>query len=497
MPEKVMGLGQLKSLKKVLENAEGEFLKYEGSPRIISGRSGRIAVLAERDGYEGEFERFEVRIQPDKRMLEKFNAGLASLNGHIERSEEDGWQIVRTPPKGSTDYTASRETVEAVMQIIGIPEVWRFEPDGFADELVSVELLFRALIQYKASDIHLSPGQKPIFRIDNKARISDVLGSLSSPQIYNLIRDLSPKRDWEEFLEKQQNSFSFHQKGIGFARASGFMRMGAPHLTFRYHSEHIPTFEDINMPPELMTKLAQLSNGLILITGMTGSGKTTTCASLLDWINRNTYKHILTLEDPVEYHHKNKKSFVNQRNLGTDFRNFAEGMEGALRHDPDVILIGELRDPDTIRTAISAASTGHLVLSSLHANDASGVTNRIVSFFDPVERDLVRQQLTDCIRCVICQKLVVRKGGGRVPALELLFNDVKPIAKAIASGDTAGIRTAMQQTLSASMLFELYLYKMFKDGIIELETAREGSQDQSLFDQVHMGTYSVPRMKAD
>jgi len=497
MPEKVMGLGQQKSLKKILENAESEFLKYEGAPRKISGRSGRVKIVAERDEFEGEFERFEVHVQADKKMREKLSEGLAHYNGQIERSEADGWQIFRTPPNGSQDYSVSREAVESIMKTVGLPEVWRFEPDDFSNDAVSVELLFRALIQYKASDIHLSPGQKPIFRIDNKARVSDILGPLSAPQILALIQDLSPKRDWEEFLEKQQNSFSFHQKGIGYARASGFMRMGAPHLTFRYHSEFVPTFEELNMPPDLMSKLAQQTNGLIIISGMTGSGKSSTCASLLDWINRNQYKHILTLEDPVEYHHKNKKSFVNQRNLGTDFRTFAEGMEGALRHDPDVILIGELRDGDTIRTAISAASTGHLVLSSLHANDASGVTNRITSFFDPVERDLVRQQLTDCLRCVICQKLVVRKGGGRVPALEILFNDVKPISKSIAAGDTLGIRIGMQQTLSASVLFEHYLHRMFKEGTIELETAREASQEVSLFDQIHMGTYSVPRMRGD
>ena len=233
MPEKVLGLGQQKSFKKILESAETEFLKYEGAPRKISGRSGRLAVIAERDQLEGEFERFEVRIQSDKKLREKLTEGLSSYNGQIERSEEDGCQVFRMPPKGSTDYTASRESVEAVMQIIGLPEVWRFEPDDFANEEVSVELLFRALIQYKASDIHLSPGQKPIFRIDNKARVSDLLGALSAPQILNLIRDLSPKRDWEEFLAKQQNSFSFHQKGIGFARASAFMRMSAPHMTFR------------------------------------------------------------------------------------------------------------------------------------------------------------------------------------------------------------------------------------------------------------------------
>lgn len=495
MSEKVMGLGQQKSFKKLLENVESEFLKYEGAPRKITGKTSRVEFVVERDDFEGEFERFEIRIRADKRQREKLSETVAHLNGHVTHTEdEEGWQVFRTPAEGSEDYASARTAVERVMKTAGIPEVWRFEGDEFADDPISVELLFRALIQYKASDIHLSPGQKPIFRIDNKARISDLMGTLSAPQIYNLIQDLSPKRDWEEFVAKQQNSFSFHQKGIGYARASAFMRMGAPHMTFRYHSEFVPSFEELNMPPDLMTNLAQMHNGLVLITGMTGSGKTSTCASLLDWINRNQHKHILTLEDPVEYHHNNRKAFVNQRNLGTDFRTFAEGMEGALRHDPDVILIGELRDADTIRTAISAASTGHLVLSSLHANDASGVTNRIVSFFDPVERDLVRQQLTDCMRCVICQKLVERKGGGRVPALEILFNDVKPISRAISEGDTIGIKIGMQQTLSASTLFEQYLFKMFKDEIIDLEVARAAAPEVSLFDQIHMGTYSVPRL---
>jgi twitching motility protein PilT len=496
MPEKVMGLGQQKSLRKVLENAENEFLKYEGAPRKISGTSGRVAIVAERDNFEGEFERFEIRVRTDKQLREKLSDALESYNGQVERADADGgWQIFRAPANGSEDYITARSAVESILQTVGLPEVWRFEPEDFEDQPVSVELLFRALIQYRASDIHLSPGQKPIFRIDNKTRVSDLLGPLSAPQIMDLIRDLSPKRDWEEFVNKQQNSFSFHQKGIGYARASAFMRMGAPHLTFRYHSEAIPSFDELNMPPELMTRLAKLGNGLVIIAGMTGSGKSSTCASLVDWINRNHHKHILTLEDPVEYHHTSKKSMVNQRNLGTDFRTFAEGMEGSLRHDPDVILIGELRDADTIRTAISAASTGHLVLSSLHSNDAAGVTNRVASFFDPVERDLVRQQLTDCLRCVICQKLIVRKGGGRVPAIEILFNDVKPIMRAIAAGDTSGIRIGMQQTLSESTLFEFYLHKMYKDGLIELDVAREATQDVSLFDQIQMGTYSVPRMR--
>jgi pilus retraction protein PilT len=341
----------------------------------------------------------------------------------------------------------------------------------------------------------LAPGEKPIFRIDNKMRVSDLMGELSGPQIFNLIKQLSPDNDWKRFEKDSQNSFGFHQKGIGYARTSAFLKAGQPHLTFRYHPEDLPTFEDINVPVDIMLKLAQLHNGLILIVGMTGSGKSTTGAALLDWINRNRKCHILTLEDPVEYHHYSKSSTVSQRNVGSDCPSFEVGVEGALRHDPDVILVGEMRDPNTIRAAISAAATGHLVLSTLHANDASTVINRVCSFFEPVERELVRAQLNECTRVIICQKLIEKKGGGRIPALEMMFNDVKQISDAIIEGNSGKIRLGMQQTLSASKLFEFFLYEKFKEDAITLETAQQYSPEISMFEQLRMGTYSVPKMQ--
>jgi twitching motility protein PilT len=215
---------------------------------------------------------------------------------------------------------------------------------------------------------------------------------------------------------------------------------------------------------------------------------------MTDYINAHNSMHILTIENPVEYVHINKQSVVSQRSLGADVGTFNEAVTGALRHDPDVVVIGEMRDADTIRAAINAAATGHLVISTLHSNTASEVINRIVSFFDPVERDLVRLQLRDCIRCVICQRLVPKIGGGRIPTIEIMINDIKPISDGILSGDTDLIRVGMQQSISHSFLFEQYLYKLFKQGKIDLEHAREYCTDRSTFDQLHMGTYSVPRL---
>src|SRR5262249_53425330 len=161
-----------------------------------------------------------------------------------------------------------------------------------------------------------------------------------------------------------------------------------------------------------------------------------------------------------------------------------DGVRGALRHDPDVVVIGEMRDPDTIRSAINAAATGHLVISTLHSSTASEVVNRIVSFFDPVERDLVKLQLRDALKCVICQRLVPKEGGGRLPALEFMFNDTKHISDGILAGDTLAIKVGMQQDSSASFIFEKYLYDMSKAGLISKENAREFASDRSIFDQM-------------
>ena len=180
--------------------------------------------------------------------------------------------------------------------------------------------------------------------------------------------------------------------------------------------------------------------------------------------------------------------------MGTDVTAFSLGVEGALRHDPDVILVGEMRDAGTIRASISAAATGHLVLSTLHASNASSVVDRISSFFDPVERELVRSQLCECIECIICQKLAPKKGGGRIPVLEVLFNDVKQISTSIIEGNTRGIRLGMQQSLSKSKLFEFYVYEKWKEDILSLEVAQEYAPEISMFEQIRMGTYTVPKL---
>jgi len=494
MLELVVGTGKQKSLQKTLRLLEEPVRKTQGLPRRLVAHADGMAVTAERPEFKGDFESFEMRAKLGEEVTHAVRDTVAKYADVCSLNDDAEFKVIHCPPQGVAPTAKSIEAIERISAAIGLPEVWRCHGENYRVEPVSVELLFQAMVQYKASDIHLSPGETPVFRVDGYTFHSEIAGRLSSVQILNFIEQLASARYWEEFQKHKQTSFNFHQIGIGYSRVSCFMKCGAPHCTIRLLPETIPSFEDLHVPRDTMVRLASLHHGLVLITGMTGSGKTTTSAALLDYVNSNKMEHIITIENPIEYVHNNKKCIVSQRSLGEDVESFNDAVTGALRHDPDVLFIGEMRDPDTIRASINAAATGHLVISTLHSNTAYEVVNRIVSFFDPIERDLVRLQLRDCLKCVICQRLVPRIGGGRIPALEILFNDIKPISDGIVEGQTDAIRIGMQQTVGNSFLFEDYLHRLFKNGEIDLENAQLFSTDQSIFDQMYMGTYSVPRL---
>jgi twitching motility protein PilT len=494
MTEIILGTGRQKSLRTVVAIVEKQLRLTQGIPRKITGRGDNVDFTAERADFRGEFETYSVQARVPRNTVNLLRQIAKEYADACAIEEEGGVQVMHCPPLGASPSARAKEAVDKLSAAIGLPEVWRCLGDNYRIDPISVELLFQAMVQYKASDVHLTPGETPVFRVDGQTLHSEIIGTLSGAQILTLIQELAGASYWAEFLDYKQTSFNFHQVGIGYARVSAFVKSGAPHCTLRFLPEVIPSFDDLNIPKDTMIKLASLHHGLVLVTGMTGSGKTTTAAALVDWVNTNATDHIITIENPIEYVHVNKKAIVSQRSLGVDVNSFNEAVTGALRHDPDVIMIGEMRDSDTIRAAINAAATGHLVISTLHSNTASEVVNRIVSFFDPVERDLVKLQLRDCIRCVICQRLVPRIGGGRLPAIEIMFNDIKPINDGIIEGDTDLLRVGMQQTVGHSFLFEEYLHKLYKSGKIDIDNARLFSTDQSVLDQMLMGTYSVPRL---
>ena len=493
----VLGVGRQKSIRVIVDIVAKDLSRTQGVPRRVTLSHKGIVVVAERDDFDAPFTHFTSHFgKMPAKVVERLEAAVATHSAVCTFTKDGDHHELYCESKNGETHEEIFTAVDAVSQCFKLPEVWNIRGDRYGVDPISMETLFKAMIQYKASDCHMCPGEQPLFRVDNDLHRSDVYPALSAPQLTALIEEIATEGYWQEFVDTQQTSFNYHQVGLGYSRISAFIKAGAPHVTIRFLPETIPSFTDLNLPGDTLEALAKLRHGMIMITGMTGSGKSTTVAALVDWINTNRMFHILTIENPVEYVHKNKKSMVSQRDTGVDVATFNDAVTGALRHDPDVVVIGEMRDPDTIRSAINAAATGHLVITTLHASTAFDVVARICSFFDPVERDLVRLQLQECIECIICQRLLPKEGGGRIPAVEVLLNDVKAINDGIRSGDSDVIRIGMQQSTSHSIIFEKYIFDLLKAKKININTAHDYCTDSSILDQMIMGTYTVPRLES-
>lgn len=485
--EMIVGVGRGRSMRDVLATVEREFSRPCGAPVRLLLIGSDIEIEAERRDAESAFESWKVRLT-DEGLVE---AAVQALGSGWSPSEVSGPSELQC---SGVDTDAAFASLDRLADVVPLSEVWRVSGSAVAGDALSPEALFLAMRELNASDIHLFPGARPRFRVDNRICDEEPFEPVSTEQITGLVRRIAPAAAWTEFERHKQCSFNYHQAGIAYSRVSAFIKTRVPHCTIRFLPEKIPTFEDLRIPEMTMAKMGNLHTGLVLISGMTGSGKSTTVASLVDWINQNRALHVLTIENPVEFVHVNKQSIISQRDVGTDAESAVQAVQGAVRHDPDVIVIGEMKDADTIRAGIDAASTGHLVISTFHANTAAEAPNRIVSYFEPVERDLVRLQLRECLQCVVCQRLLPALGGGRVPALEFLFNDTQHIRECILTGNSGGMRVAMQQTISDSSIFEESLLHLVRDGLVDEEVARDYASNRDVFDQMRLGTYVVPSL---
>ncbi|MHA2609769.1 MAG: type IV pilus twitching motility protein PilT [bacterium JZ-2024 1] len=331
--------------------------------------------------------------------------------------------------------------------------------------------LLRLMVERNASDLHLGYDRPPYLRIDGVLEPTD-LPILTDEVLEEYARVLlTPKR--EHLLdERDEMDFSFRAPGIeGRFRVNFFRQRGSISLAIRYVKTRIPEFEEINLPP-LFGKLALKQRGLIIVTGTTGSGKSTTLACMIEHINRNLPVHILTVEDPIEYVFTDKKAIINQREVGLDTSSFAAALRTAMREDPDVIMIGEMRDADSIMAAITAAITGHLVLTTLHTMDVVQTLNRIIEYFPPDFQQQVRIMLGTTLEAVISQRLMPMLGGGRIPALEILVATAR-VRELIQEGeDLSLIRQAMEEDEYEGMqTFDQHLYQLYTSGKITFDTA--------------------------
>ncbi|MFH1540696.1 MAG: PilT/PilU family type 4a pilus ATPase [Elusimicrobiota bacterium] len=317
--------------------------------------------------------------------------------------------------------------------------------------------LLKLMILEKASDLHLRSARNVVLRINGKLKpLEDKVFSIE--QIKEIAQSIMSEKQRESFATKYECDLSYSLKGIGRFRGNIYYQRGSINIAMRYVPVEIPTFEMLNLPP-IIEKIADNQRGLVLVTGTTGCGKSTTLAAMIKHINSTRAAHIITLEDPIEFLHRDKLSIVSQRELGVDTISYKEALKHIVRQDPDVILIGEMRDIDTMAAAITAAQTGHLVLSTIHTVDAIQTITRIVDMFPSHQQNQIRLQLADTLKSVISQRLLINVKGGQIPACEVLImtslikkfmeqNTISEIVQAMKQGNYYGMQTFNQSLLN-------------------------------------------------
>ena len=333
--------------------------------------------------------------------------------------------------------------------------------------------LLRKAYSLEGSDLHIKAGSMPVVRVNGELIPLTSEERVTPEEALKIASSVMTPEQVEIFKRKKDIDFAYSVPGLSRFRCNVFVQRGAVGIVFRVIPTKIPPFEELNLP-EVIKKIALEERGLVLVTGTTSSGKTTTLASMVDMINSNKTKHVMTIEDPIEYAHRDKRSIINQREIGTDTESFSKALRQALRQDPDVILVGEMRDFETIQTVLVAAETGHLVLSTLHTIDATETINRVIAVFPPYQHKQVRIQLASVLRGIISLRLIPKADGkGRVPAVEVLVatgtvrdcildpDKTKLIPEVIAQG---AIHYGMQT-------FDQSLFSLYKSELITYEEA--------------------------
>jgi twitching motility protein PilT len=328
------------------------------------------------------------------------------------------------------------------------------------------------------SDLHLTVKKKPIIRYNGELQLrEDFSAPLEMDEINNIAKELMNDEQWQIFLEDGEVDFSYSLPGYCRFRVNAYHQRGSTTLALRIIPSEIPTIDSLGLP-DVLKRLSMQRNGLVLCTGPTGSGKSTTLAAMIDVVNNNKHSHIITLEDPIEYLHSHKKCIVHQREVGSDTNSFANGLRASLRQDPDIILVGEMRDLETISIALEASETGHLVFATLHTNDAPSTIERIIDVFPSHQQDQVRIQLATALNGVISQQLLKRADGSkRVAALEILIATAA-VKNIIREGKTHQLVSSMQTGAKYGMvMMDNYLVDLYQKGLIEYEETIKRSKD--------------------
>jgi twitching motility protein PilT len=339
---------------------------------------------------------------------------------------------------------------------------------------MNIDSLLSSMVEMRASDLHLKADRPPLMRVDGKLEPIDH-EAVSVDELIETFRNMMSETQLAMYVDTREADFSYEVAGVARYRVNLFHQRGLPGGVIRMIPTDIPTIEDLGLP-EVLKDLTQQPQGLVLVTGPTGSGKSTTLAAMINHINHTRHVHVMTLEDPIEFTYEDTIATINQRELGSDTLSLKEGLKRVLRQDPDVILMGEMRDAETIETAIHAAETGHLVFSTLHTNDAKQSIDRILDSFPAERGGQIRQMLALSLRGVVSQRLVRKKEGGRTGALEILINS-PAISELIEAGNTRDIEKAIVSAGEYYKMqnFNMALYDLVQEGTVHSEIALASS----------------------
>jgi len=342
---------------------------------------------------------------------------------------------------------------------------------------MNVKPLFKLMVDKKASDLFFTTYAPVMIKIDGKIMPVNQM-ELTPKMVRQAALELMDETQLETFTRDLEIDFALSEPGLGRFRVNIFHQRGNVAMVLRFITPELPRLEDLGMPGALKD-LVMLRRGLILMVGASGSGKSTTLAAMIDYRNRHSASHIITIEDPIEFLHTNQKSIVNQRELGLDTHSFGRALRSAMREAPDVILIGEIRDRETMQAAIDLAGTGHLAIATLHANNAPETLDRIINMYPNDQHGQVLMDLAQYIRAVISQRLVRSKEGGRVPAVEVMLN-TPHLSEMILKGDISGVKEAFKDTRDPGMQsFDEALFDLYRKGTISMEEALSNADSRS------------------
>ncbi len=354
------------------------------------------------------------------------------------------------------------------------------EPEGDAP---AIERLFRKMVDAGASDLHVSAGNPPLFRVDGEMVRLEGEPAMSAEETRRMLLEIAPERNRKEFEETHDTDFGYELPGLARFRCNLFLDREGTGGVFRQIPAEIMTAEDLGLPDSLL-ELCDLKKGLVVVTGPTGSGKSTTLAAMVDYINRNRRAHVITIEDPIEFVHENKKCLINQREVGVHTEGFKVALRAALREDPDIVLVGEMRDLETVEIALETAETGHLVFGTLHTNTAASTVDRIIDQFPADQQNQIRTMLAESLEGVIAQTLCRRKEGGRIAAMEILMV-TSAVSNLVREGKTFQIPSLMQTGASAGMrTLNDALMERVQEEIVAPDEALRNAVDKPEFEEL-------------